>query len=1168
MEYTDNQKKAIEEHSGNLLVSAAAGSGKTAVLVKRIEQEILRDEDPFDIDRILVMTFTKAAANEMKERILKAINDSISEGKGGRRLYRQAALISNAHISTIHGFCLDVIKNHFHVIGLSPNIRVMDEAEGILLKQDVLKEVMEEAYEEGSESFLRMSEHIATGRNDENLSELVLNLHKFAVSNPDADAWLDLCIDAYSNVTEENFEQIPLVEFFMGELKKQAENCLECAEKALEISKKPHGPYMYEVAITGDIECATDLVNANGYDALYQRAVSYNAISLSSKKDKNREEVDDELRELAKAYRNKAKAGILDIAGQMGNSVSDSVLLLNSCKEDVTEIILLTRKFYHRFLEAKKQKNLIDYNDMEHYCLKILTESTAIASEYREYFREIYVDEYQDSNLIQDAIVGAIAKDNIFLVGDVKQSIYSFRMARPELFMERYEQYKKGDGGMSIDLSDNFRSRLEVVNSVNEIFCKLMHKNDGGIEYDDDAKLNYNADCYGVCGLNNTPAIQFGQSPYRTEFLYSVLDPEVNKIELEALMVAKRIEELIDSKMEVFDKKIKSFRQIRYSDICILSRVTTGLSETFCRLIESKGIPIHALSTTGYFDAPEIIDLIEFLKIIDNPLQDIPLAAVMKSPMFKFDDEELAKIRASRPKGSFYEAVYNYPDNEKVRYFLETLHYYKEKSSYTSVYEMLREIIDGEYGRMILASKGGEKRYLNLNMLLSKALDYANTSYKGLFQFVRYIDYLKKNEIDYGEASINSENDNSVRLLSIHKSKGLEFPVVFLCGMHKGFNFTDSREGVIADSDFGIGLDYIDSEKRTKYATTFRRVLVRKSISDSRYEEMRLFYVAMTRAREKLIMTGVVKDPEKELNKDVIISKTASYLDFLVYSGGEDKRCKTIDYRITDVTELIDDEVKYLVNYDDIHEILLHKTEKCDDKIPEENISSEIKSRLNFSYQFDKEDTFAKISVTELKKRSMEMHDSEDENVNDHQLIPEEEQVIPLIPAFISKEEKSVPPTVYGTAFHRMLEIWDYTIENSPENVKSYFNKASEEKKLEADLAGVVNPMEIYNFLISDIGIRMKRASNAGLLKREQPFVIKDESGMLVQGIIDAYFIEDNEIVLVDYKTDVVNSGEELIEKYRVQLDYYGKALERLLKLPVKEKIIYSRRLKESVIIP
>lgn len=1181
MKFTDNQRNAIEDHSGNLLVSAAAGSGKTAVLVKRIEQEILRKDDPYDIDRVLVMTFTEAAASEMKSRILAAINEIIQKGNASPRLYRQAALVNNAHISTIHGFCLSVIRNHFHVVDLSPDVKVMDDAESTLLKSDTLNEILEECYEEGREEFLSMSENIAPDRNDSNLSDVIMKLYSFAVSVPDVKEWFDKCINAYTNVTADNFEKLPMVLFYFKELKNSVNELISLSEKALRICNEPGGPYPYASAIENDIEKLTQIVKSNDLNIFSQMVKGYEAKGFASIRGATKDEVDEELKKRVSDIRDLVKKRIKNIASELSDSIDTHVELVNACRKDVIELIDITGRFYDRYLEKKKEKNLIDFNDMEHYCLKILTESEVIANEYRDYFREIYVDEYQDSNMVQDAIVNAIAKNNVFLVGDVKQSIYRFRMARPELFMGKFDRYGKGERGKRIDLSDNFRSRREVVDSVNEVFTELMHKEFGGIEYDADARLNYGAEYYDEAEnteLNNTNVNQMGQYDRKTKLVVIEKENEIDDKQLEALYVAEKINELIDSGMLVYDKNLSRLRPIKYSDIVILLRTSSGWTETFCSVIEEQGIPIHADSTTGYFNAPEILDLMELLKTIDNPAQDIPLATTMKSPLFNFTDEELGYVRAANPKLPFYAAVTAYSEENdqkgqcelysKIKKFLETVNSYREKAAYTSVYDLLREIVDGEYGRMILSSVNGKKRYMNLNMLLSRAAAYAESSFKGLFQFVRYIECLKKNEVDYGEANINNENDNSVRLLTIHKSKGLEFPVVFLCGMQKGFNLRDASDRVVPDADLGLGLYYIDSEKRTKYKTIPQRAVSLKNRMDTVAEEMRLFYVAMTRAREKLIMTAIVKKPETELKKSVIISKASSYLDFLLYAKGEQENFENIDFEIAPATELVDKLAKKIASNDIIKEKMFDFA-KCPMVSTEHKKEvEEIKTRLNFSYPYDEADTFAKISVTELKKRSMRINnDEENTDMDSSSLFEEEEAVIPLIPAFLSTKEKTVPGTLYGTAFHRILELWDYTIDNSIENIKSFFNKLESEKKIENDLVGIINPSEISDFLSSDIGLRMKAAFDRNQLKREQPFVMHDKSGMLVQGIIDAYFIEDGQIILVDYKTDAVTHEKELVDKYHVQLDYYADALERLCKMPVGEKIIYSRKLKKSIII-
>ncbi|MBQ7581293.1 MAG: UvrD-helicase domain-containing protein, partial [Lachnospiraceae bacterium] len=603
---------------------------------------------------------------------------------------------------------------------------------------------------------------------------------------------------------------------------------------------------------------------------------------------------------------------------------------MRKCRDDVAALIDITRVFKARFDEMKHIRGLIDFNDMEHDCLKILKENPSIADEYRAFFKEIYVDEYQDSNLVQETIVNAIADHNVFNVGDVKQSIYRFRMARPELFLQKYQTYGKGKAGLRIDLHDNFRSRIEVINAVNEVFGRIMRKEIGGIDYDDDAALKYGATYYDEieednkitddintdrnAPENNEKTTQSvdkmpvtnadyenitgdpepvnsidpcGHNPYVAEYVGIMKNEETDPKELEAAYIARRISDLISSGLPVYDKQLKELRPIRYSDIVILLRATRGWDDVFCRVIGGYGIPIHATSVTGYFSAREIVWLLSYLQVIDNPLQDIPLAAVLRSPIGKVNDTELAMIRAEHKKMPLYQNLcdfaskttneVNTPVIEKVRDFLARLEDLRVRSAYTSVYEILQEIVDGDYGRAILSSPGGERGYANLNMLLSHALEFGKTSYRGLFQFVRYIECLKKNEIDYGEAGLAGENENVVRLMSIHKSKGLEFPVVFLSGMHKNLNFRDAYDSLVQDADLGIGIALIDSERRTRQATLSKNVISRKILCDNLAEEIRVLYVGMTRAREKLIMTGIAKKEDYVLGGCPVLAKADSY---------------------------------------------------------------------------------------------------------------------------------------------------------------------------------------------------------------------------------------------------------------------------------------------------
>ena len=1205
MGYTDNQIRAMEEPVSNILVSAAAGSGKTSVLVGRIINEITREKDPVDIDRLLVMTFTKSAAAEMKERILRAIHELQRKDRSNTHLNRQAALIHNAQISTIHGFCLNVIRNHFVRIDLSPDFRPVDEAEGKLLEADVLADLLEEAYEEADPGFLAMCEHVASGKSDSGLEDAILKLHSFAISSPDVEGWFQTCLKIYEEADSKTFSNHPLLSRQLADHKRMLNDILPAAKAAQHDCAIPGGAFMYLDAVTGDLETIESLIAAKDYESFRRIVLEYRPIPLGRAK-KNDPPVIPEAKDNVKIIRDHCKTELVKLKDYYAQTPEQMAVTMSSCREDVRWLITLTRRFHEGLQEKKKQKSLIDFNDMEHLCLKILTENPEIAAEYRDHYAEIYVDEYQDSNYIQEAIIRAIANDNVFNVGDVKQSIYRFRMARPDLFLEKYKAFGAGKDGLRIDLQENFRSRKEVIDAVNEVFERIMIKELGGISYDKSASLKYGADCYDETPVikktgnvpeasnyvnqndENNPVInagygnvtegsptaggvdRTGPTPYVAEFVGIVHDDEIHYKELEAAWIGNRILELIESKLPVYDKQEKTFRPVRYSDIVILLRTTAGWDNCFCNTIGAMGIPIHAASSTGYFNAPEVVTLTSFLRVIDNPLQDIPLASVLLSTIGGFSNEEMAIVRAANKKVRLYQSLCDFRDNatdtvntgviEKTAKFLDLLAYYRDKASRTSVYDILEEIIDGDYGRQVLASSAGQKGYANCNMLLQKALDYGKTSYKGLFQFVRYMEYLKKHEIDYGEANLSDEHDNTVRLMTIHKSKGLEFPVVFLSGMSKGMNFRDSGGNLVLDPELGIGIPAIDSSRRTRMQTVLKTSISAKQRMESLAEEIRVLYVAMTRAREKLIMTSVIKKERNPLIGAAHVLRADSFLKLLAAAADDDGLFRHISVRITNVSDLIKERMREELKAG------LRKDELLGDLKGLTPPDEDLADRLSFRYDFDPDDTYGKVSVTELKKRSMELEAQEEyEDGERPERIVHEEVVNPLIPAFIRKGEKIVTPTMHGTAFHRMLEIWDYSREGSRASVEAYFDHVRKIKRIEEDLLSTLRPDEIADFLATDLAGRMKAAAGRGELYREQPFVILVGKNLLVQGIIDAFFVEDGQIVIVDYKTDRVPDLETLAKRYHVQLQYYGEALNRLLHLPVKEKLLYSATLRTTI---
>ncbi|MDO5574954.1 MAG: helicase-exonuclease AddAB subunit AddA, partial [bacterium] len=911
MKFTDEQQSVITTRDNDILVSAAAGSGKTAVLVERIIRRVLDAEKPVNIDQLLVMTFTEAAAAEMKERIGNAIEAALKEQPLNTHLQKQSLLIHQAAITTIHGFCLNVVKNHFHEIDLDPYFRVADEGECRLLKADVMEQILETAYDGANEDFLYMTECYGAKKSDSSVEELVTNLYNFAMSYPFPEQWLLKCKEAYQLDDCKSIEELPWIADVIRDMRQTLSDILQQAETALELCQEPDGPRAYEAAVQNDLERLEELSSCETYWAFYQAFSHLEYARLGRMK--AGDGTDPEKKDLVKGIRDRYKKLIDRLQEQYFFTSPEQMLEdMKLCGRPVSALIDLTCSFMRAYAEAKREKNIIDFNDMEHMALEILLEHSdggimpsKTAMEYRDYYTEIMVDEYQDSNLVQEYLIRSISKEsvgahNVFMVGDVKQSIYRFRLARPELFMEKYGRYKIASQdkiqdknmGVRIDLHKNFRSRSRVLNTVNIVFSQIMRKEIGGIDYDDTAALYYGADYPDETDEFSTELLLVETKlPDIGEIQPSAPEEELDPKEAEARAIANRIMQLI-RKGRVWDKKALEYRAVRYSDIVILLRTNRGYDEIYSRILQEAGIPTHIASKTGYFTATEVETLLEYLRILDNPLQDIPMAAVMKSTFGRFTDEELATIRIFERKQVLYNALkelHGLPDMPeklgsilsqesyakfyaKIDVFLRELQHYRDQIPYTSVYYLMHEIIHRTgYLEFVSAMPRGAQRRANVNMLLTKADDYGRTSYKGLFHFVRYIEYLQKYDVDYGEVNLSGENDNAVRIMSIHKSKGLEFTICILAAMNKKINFQDAAKSVITDIDYGIGVNAIDPILRLKTPTLFKKLMQRKNKIETLAEELRILYVALTRAEEKLIMTAAVDDAVARLDHCTIV---------------------------------------------------------------------------------------------------------------------------------------------------------------------------------------------------------------------------------------------------------------------------------------------------------
>lgn len=1260
--WTTEQQQVIDLRNRNILVSAAAGSGKTAVLVERIVKIITDKNHPVDIDHLLIVTFTNAAAAEMRERIGNAIEKALDEQPGDEHLLRQLTLIHNAQITTIDSFCLYVVRNHFHEIDLEPNFRIGDEGELKLLREDVLGRVLEQNYEEPSEAFSDFVEGYASGRTDAALNEMILQLYEFSRSYPWPEKWLDSFVGAYSIETREELDRAewlaPLTENICFVLK----DCEQLLKQALAITQQDDGPDMYEKAVQSDLEKYEGLSRLTSFCELSGALSDIKYDRLASSRGF---EGDPDKLELVKSLREQAKDVVKKLCRQYFFCSPEMMIeQLERTEPMLEEVVRLTKQFADEFAAAKRRKNLVDFHDVEHFALQILVDEETekakkTAEEFRDTFEEIMIDEYQDSNEVQETLLRSISREergenNIFMVGDVKQSIYRFRLARPELFMKKYDSYSLEESTTQrIDLHKNFRSREEVLTCTNDIFYKIMARSLGNVEYDAEAAL-YPGASYPV-SADFIPEILLADS--NDELLE---DTELtDKKTLEAKIVAEEIKHLMKTQ-PVTDKAAGTLRAARYSDIVILLRSLSGWADSLVEVLNENGIPAHTVSSTGYFSTVEVQTVLSMLRLLDNPRQDIPMAAVLRSPMAGLTDEELAVLRLEDGSVPFHEAVLELAeglyeedgqkeisdseadseadqkqgrnaDGKKEDDIETTAHrkllkFYKKYRQLrqlvpdTPIHELIEIILrETGYGHYVAAMPAGNRRTANLNMLLEKAAAYEKTSYKGLFHFVRYIDELQKYDVDFGEADMVGENEDVVRIMSIHKSKGLEFPIVIVSGMGKNFNKQDTRSKMVLHPELGIGLDYMDGKKRIKSPTIAKKAIAKQIDLENLGEELRVLYVALTRAKEKLILTGTLKDAPEKLEffrQQANLSKAADrplsyltregasgYLDWIlpaVLSYGD-----KYPVRIVEAAELVLDEVE---NQLEQNEDLTERIGEI--KAADPQLVGQLKQRFSQRYPYQVDVLRKnKYSVSELKHRAMrEKFEAEQEET-----IPAflEEPVTPTIPLFIQRQgsvEQETPNrgALRGTAVHRVMECYDFASEKS---VHEQMEAMEKEEKITADMRALVKEQIVADFVSSETGRRMALAQRGGALYREKPFVMgfmeeelenygfgvgsntdsceniyektdsdqekeeqqkvrHEEDLTLIQGIIDVFWIEKDGIVLLDYKTDRVQQTKELIDRYETQLKLYADALERVFaarKLKVKEILIYSFFLEQLI---
>ena len=1265
MKFTEDQQRVIDLRNCNILVSAAAGSGKTAVLVERIVELVsgsaCDSAQAVDIDRLLIVTFTNAAAAQMRERITKALSDRVEAEPDNEHIKKQLMLIHNAKIMTIHSFCLYLIKNHFNDIGLDPDFRTADEGEMRLLKQEVLSELLEEQFSQKRQEFTDCVEYFAYDGREKRLEELIERLYTFSESYPFPEKWL---WQHRMDYHVETFEELVKTEWFAGmmqEISALLQECKEQEKAALKVCEEPDGPYFYAAALEQDQKLIAGLEQElarvvqsaaseseqsvspaemdtsaakDAFEALAARVQGISYARMAPKKD---DSVSAEKRELVKAMRERVK----NLLGTLSEKyfASSPQQWLAECRQAdaaLCELVDLALLFGERLTEKKREKNLLDFEDMEHLALQILLKEkengqmvpSDTALEYREQFAEILIDEYQDSNLVQEFLLQSISGEddgrfNRFMVGDVKQSIYKFRLARPELFLEKFATYQKEDGScVRVDLKQNFRSRHEVTDCVNDLFLQLMHRELGGVEYDADAAL-YPAAQFPEADGAAAEAREKGAAPGGEEkqgsdapkgedceasTAYSPYEPELciaaisgekgeDPKELEAKMIAGKIREIV-GKLPVRDSESGQLRPARYQDIVILLRTTSGWDETFKKILEENGIPVFVTSKTGYFAATEVQTVLNFLRVLNNPLQEIPLFGVLKSVLFGFSDAQLATLRALDETGKrcLYDCVKlaagedksgegnvgygsrsdcaDAPLREKCCSFLSFLNRYREYAVYLPIHKLMEQFLEETgYLYTVSALPGGVQRRINVEMLLTRAESFEKTSYSGLFHFIRYMEQLEKYDIDYGETGASDENADVVRIMSIHKSKGLEFPVCFVSGLSKHFNRQDSAAPVLMDMDLGLAIDWVDPTARIRHTTLKKNVLARKLNADSMGEELRVLYVALTRAEEKLILTGTCKEgklPQEDAAPGAYgysalrLQEASSYYDLVLPAWQSAGR----RLQICTQEELLQAElVRASLGYNSRQKLL--------EEAGKEPEAAELAlcERLQKPYAHENlAGLFVKTTVSELKKEGMQ-----EEAAEGLTLFPEEE-VVPYLPQFVKEQEETVSGTTRGSAYHRLLEIFPFERQENwtAAKIRTVIEECKADRRLSEEYAAAINVYKIRAFLQTPLAARMAKAAKNNRLHREQPFVLglsanrlntdfPEDETVLIQGIIDVYLEEEDGIVLADYKTDLVKDPKELILRYRVQLDYYEEALVRLTGKCVKEKLIYSFGLEQEI---
>lgn len=1164
--FTPKQLLAIDTRDKEILLSAAAGSGKTAVLIERIIKIITDTKLNININDLLVVTFTNLAAKEMKSRLLQRLNEELSSNPYDANIIKQIKLLPKSNISTLHSFCINCIKQNFHIINIDPGFKIGDINEIAILKQESIFDVFEKYYLENNPTFLKLIELFDEGVSDNKLMEIVLDIYEFSRSNPFPKKWLQ---DIALFYKKENYTNIYLNPFISGAIE-IVENTLTQAIKDLEyclhLCSVPDGPEKFIDKIKIDLNKLSH-IKENLYSEIDYEIYDFKFSTLSGYTNKNSDTVNIDLLEKVKYIRNNiVKKDINNLRDFFISSIEENAQIIFKQSEYVNLIADIVNTFAEVFISKKLDKNILDFSDIEHFTIEILYNTSdnkiipsQISQAFSNKYYEVLVDEYQDINLIQEYILNGVSKKEEtfyrkFMVGDVKQSIYKFRKSKPELFVEKYKNYSHGanENQIKIDLSENFRSRKPILDFTNYIFQYLMREDFGKINYDENAKLNNGKIFPNKPDLDNI------------EILIGNNDENINKYEFEAYIIGNKINHIIKNNPIQITCKDNSFRNASFKDITLIMRDNVN-SKYYIDVFTKLNIPIVGDDKISFFDTYEINLIVSILQIVDNSFQDIFLLSILTSAIFNFTNDELIEIKGSNFNEPFIIAIENYSLKgnylaNRCNDFLNFINEIKDLNKFINISSLVLEI----YSRTNLqeymsALTKGNIRKENLKIFFEKAMEFEKTSLSGLFNFLKYIEKLKQNNVELS-SNIDYSNIDTVSITTIHKSKGLEFPIVFFCQMGKDFIFNDTRSNLVKHDDLGFAFKYIDLEKSISYDTLSRQVIINKLLEDKLSEELRLLYVGLTRAKEKLYLSGISNDIQKDLEKYILLANnqsipkkqllnTKKYFDFILPTLLRNKKFETIRKEYAILLEnkfpAYDENIPFNVTISNSSEII---TEEQITNYTKKNTShsfDNIKTQLDWQYPyiFDT-NTTSKISVSELKRKYQEIINP-DENIigTFHNL---------ELPNFYNKTK--ISNAKKGTILHSIMENLNPTVHNTEEKIVELIDNLTNKGILTSDEVNHINVNKIIKFINSTLGIRLQKASK---IYQEMPFIMSipgnelnqensSNENIVVQGIIDCYFEENNNIILIDYKTDfyLPEESNSIAEKYKIQIQIYKKALE------------------------